>query len=294
MKCNITKTRALTGPAFRWPGSKWTLMRRLLSLFPHHTRYVSLFGGSAADILAKPPSRVEIFNDLSDIVFDFFKVLQDDRSRQRLRRLLDYTPYSRRQFSNCLNILNTNQTDPVLRAWALVTCTQCGYGGIDPNIVSPSGFAARKEGPLQQRWLKVSEHIERVSRRLRGVVIENLEWHHILDRYDGVDTLFYADPPYVHGTRTGGDLYQHEMSDSDHVELLQRLQKTKANVILSGYAHSIYDEILAGWRRIEFPVRCSLSRNQAQARRIEVIWMSFDESGKRLNQAEETQTSAAV
>ena len=59
---------------FVYPGSKWGLMSRYLPLFPEHKTYVSLFGGAAADIARKPPSKVEIYNDIDGDVHNVFQV----------------------------------------------------------------------------------------------------------------------------------------------------------------------------------------------------------------------------
>jgi DNA adenine methylase len=39
--------------------------------------YVERFGGKANVLLRKPPSTVEIFNDLDERVVNFFRVLRD-------------------------------------------------------------------------------------------------------------------------------------------------------------------------------------------------------------------------
>lgn len=44
-------------------------MPRLIGIFPNHDHYVSVFGGSGADILGKPRSRLESYNDLDGHLF---------------------------------------------------------------------------------------------------------------------------------------------------------------------------------------------------------------------------------
>lgn len=83
-------------------------------------------------------------------------------------------------------------------------------------------------------------------------------------------TLIYADPPYMHSTRTSNARYQHELTDEQHKELLQILKAVPANVILSGYRNDLYDTQLAGWWCMDF---------QAMTRggvRTETVWCNFE------------------
>jgi len=85
-------------------------------------------------------------------------------------------------------------------------------------------------------------------------------------------TLIYADPPYLHSTRTSRHRYKHEMTDADHEALLQRLMLCPAHVILSGYPSEMYDSMLKTWHRREI---------QAMTRggvRTEVLWFNFEPS----------------
>ena len=57
---------------FLWYGSKTPIIETLLSLLPPHTTYVEPFGGSAAVLLVKQPSSVEVYNDRDHRLCDFF------------------------------------------------------------------------------------------------------------------------------------------------------------------------------------------------------------------------------
>ena len=76
-----------------------------------------------------------------------------------------------------------------------------------------------------------------------------------LDGYDYAScgrTLIYADPPYLHSTRTSAKRYRHELTEDDHGALLRRLLLAPASFILSGYPSALYDQLLSGWRSREF------------------------------------------
>jgi DNA adenine methylase len=92
------------------------------------------------------------------------------------------------------------------------------------------------------------------------------------DFADAGRVLVYADPPYIRGpgeVRGDRQLYRHEYSRSDHVELITLLRELPCAVMLSGYPSSLYDDLLGDWRKIEF---------QAMTRggpRTECLWMNF-------------------
>jgi DNA adenine methylase len=80
--------------------------------------------------------------------------------------------------------------------------------------------------------------------------------------------LIYCDPPYLHSTR-GKARYRHEFSYADHVEFLQLLRTLPANIAISGYASSLYADMLDDWRCVQF---------QAMTRggvRTEKLWMNY-------------------
>lgn len=88
---------------------------------------------------------------------------------------------------------------------------------------------------------------------------------------DDPDTLIYADPPYLMNTRKGGAIYDFEMTDADHIRLLELLRRAPSMVMISGYRSALYDDALSHFRRIDY---------QAQTRQgpvEECLWMSFPE-----------------
>lgn len=73
--------------------------------------------------------------------------------------------------------------------------------------------------------------------------------------FDGGE-LVYCDPPYLHSTRRRVDLYEHEYTDAQHIELLDAIVQLPCAVIISGYDSSLYRQVLQdrhGWRCVEFP-----------------------------------------
>jgi len=98
------------------------------------------------------------------------------------------------------------------------------------------------------------------------------------DVYTDNEVFIYCDPPYLLSTRTGRSRYKHEMTDDDHVLLLDYLVDCDANIMLSGYPNALYDNLLSDWQSVEF---------QAMTRggvRTEKLWMNYDISTMELHQ----------
>lgn len=86
--------------------------------------------------------------------------------------------------------------------------------------------------------------------------------------YQG-NELVYCDPPYLLQTRSSKRRYRFDYREQDHVALLELLKTLPCHVILSGYASSLYDELLKGWNITELQVM-----NQAGVR-TEKLWFNF-------------------
>lgn len=104
--------------------------------------------------------------------------------------------------------------------------------------------------------------------RLRGVVIENKNAIDVMKNHDTPETLHYVDPPYVSETRDKGTDYRHEMTNEQHRELAAALHNLQGIVIVSGYTCPLYDELFAGWQRVEKSALADGARE-----RTEVLWL---------------------
>ena len=94
--------------------------------------------------------------------------------------------------------------------------------------------------------------------------------HRFLDEFTFEGTeLVYSDPPYLKRTRTSKRRYRFDYEEADHLELLARLAALPCQVMVSGYRSALYEERLAGWRRVEWQVM-----NQGGVR-TECVWFNF-------------------
>lgn len=77
--------------------------------------------------------------------------------------------------------------------------------------------------------IKALELLQEASVRLNRVVIEHLDFEHLLKTYDRTMALFYLDPPYYDAEKYYPDRFQPE----DHTRLKAALDNIKGRFILS-------------------------------------------------------------
>jgi DNA adenine methylase len=258
-------------------------MKLLLPLFPSHSSFVDVFGGSGAVILNKPHSELETFNDADKHIFNLFSVLQDNRLRKQLVQKIEFTPGSNYDFfMKALNILKQPIRIPVEAAWAFLVAASQSICPVHPATLLPSewGYSC-KPHKIGSRTLGLPDAIERVARRFERVQITNWDWRRVLAKFDRPWTLFYLDPPYWPITKTK-EYYAHQMSEADHKEMLATLQTIEGYAMISGYASSLYGGMLLHWRKVIVPSKASAVVTGPKPDRIEIVWMNYRADGTKV------------
>lgn len=257
-------------PVLRWHGGKFRLAPWIVENLPPHRIYCEPFGGAASVLLAKPRSKVEAYNDLDGDVVQLFSVLRDPVLAARLAEVCRLTPYSidewRQSWESC--------SPPVERARRYVFrhWSSFGNGAGGPTLTGFRRCSRGRDGGSHPAmdWTNWPDLVPALVERLRGVVIENRPALEVIDTYDTPDTCFYFDPPYVHSTRSRTDKrYRHELTDADHVALLDRVQSIKGAAVISGYNCPLYAEALRGWHRVT-----RSARTDHGGHAVEVLWIN--------------------
>ena len=263
-----------TRPALRYHGGKWLLAPWIISHFPPHKIYIEPYCGAASVLMRKVRSYDEVINDLEDDVVNLFRVLRVPATRAQLCDALQFTPFSRVEFTEAYEPTE----DLIERARRLVVRSFQGFGSGSFNRNYCTGFraASKQMGrPHSKDWANVPDGLWAVGERLKGVTIESRDALHVIRQQDHPEALFYVDPPYLHSTRPNSNRkqYQFEMTVDDHRALATMLRAVKSKVIVSGYPSELYEQLYAGWKRAECTAQASGQHGRIQ--RTEVLWMNF-------------------
>jgi DNA adenine methylase len=137
---------------------------------------------------------------------------------------------------------------------------------------------SRTRGTINEQanaWLGAVEGLSAVHERLKSVVILNDDALTVIRKEDSPKTLHYLDPPYLHETRSSKDVYEFEMTDEDHRQLLQTIQHVEGSVMLSGYHSALYDDMLADWTLKEFVKPNNSAGGKEKRKMVECLWMNY-------------------
>lgn len=229
-------------------GGKRRLAKKLIALLPEHITYVEPFAGGAQVLFAKPPSQVEVINDLNGDVVNFFRVCQ--HHPDELLRCLKYAVVSRTLYGLL------QQQDPALltdvqRAARFLYLQKNSFGGNVNNqqyhycVLKPSNFNLETIPAL----------IEAASKRLARVQIEAWPYEKILERFDRPSSVFYLDPPYV-----GVSLYKFNFADADFALLAERLSRIQGKFLLSINDHPVAREAFGRFHMRQIPISYTSAR----------------------------------
>lgn len=263
----------------KWHGGKTYLAPRILELMPDHVHYVEPFFGGGAVLFRKPPELIEkhseVINDIYGDLVNFWKVLQSPDLFPEFERIANLTPFGEPTWKEACSI---ESEDPVTRAVAFFVQYRQSRQGLGKAFATMSRSRTRR-GMNEQvsSWLSAVEGLPEAHERLKRVVIFNEQAAKLIRREDDPNTLFYCDPPYLSETRAVKNAYSHEMSEAEHLELIETLGSIQGKFILSGYPHPMYKmaEIRFGWRCEEIEIDNKASSAKTKPIKTECLWMNF-------------------
>ena len=248
----------------KYPGAKNRLAPWIVSHIPPHKVYCEPFLGSGAVFLNKEPAYNEILNDLDDDIYNFFKAVRENP--EGLCKLIEATPYSRTEYSAVYMDEPVSDLEQARRF--AVKCWQ-GFGcGNKYKNGYRRGIGAASPNPAKA-WAKLPDTIRLSTERLKNAQIEHKDALELISDLYGEDTFIYIDPPYLQDTRKKY-LYNHEMTDEQHVELLRVVKESSCKIMISAYENELYNEQLKGWRKEHKSTTAECSR-----KRTETLYMNY-------------------
>ena len=260
-----------------WYGGKYYMANDIIELFPEHKMFVEGFGGAGHIIFKKKPSDMEVYNDLHSGLYLLFKLLRENN--EELIKAIQLTPYSRKEFMTDNKgswKTETNDIEKVRKFYVEIMQAVGGKGG----WCYAKSKSRRGMCQSVSRWLgNIDENMPDLIERLRELQIENLDVIELIKKYDTENTLFYLDPPYIHETRSAQKMYDYEMSNEKHIELVNTLLHIKGKVILSGYEHEIYKPLEdTGWQKVllgDYAKRSQKSNDGELDKGQEFVWINY-------------------
>ena len=247
----------------KYPGSKWKVAEWIVNHFPPHKVYCEPYFGSGGVFFTKQPSYIETINDINGDVVNLFKVCRERPAE--LAAAIAMTPFARDEYVNCYEITG----DDVERARRTLVRHHQSFGTTNSNKNSWRNGQTANSPRCAAVWKQLPQIILDVCDRLKDAQIENVDALQLIERYNDADTLLYLDPPYLQNIRKR-NMYACEMTDKQHIELLELILKRKSKVIISAYDNELYNEYLKGWYTAE-----KNTVAQAGKHRVEKIHMNY-------------------
>lgn len=281
-----------------WYGGKMHNLKLLYSLMPTDIYHlIDLFGGGGSVSLNAYAS-MKTYNDLDNRVYTFFKVCRE--RPEELQRMLEWTLHSQREHAEACEAMKSEPpesgsdaeleyarqflvvaTQSFARLAQTATTKQFSFAGARANgKAPPPEFESLTDSGacnITRNFVSKTSNLHRLAGELRKMQVMNEPALRLIERADSPHAFFYADPPYVHSTRTSSNEYSNEMTDEDHRELCEALNGIEGRAMVSGYPSALYDELLKGWRAHTFE-----KLTAKNGKRTEVVWMNYDDFGKRL------------
>ena len=198
-----------------WIGGKKLLRKQIIEQFPdYYERYVEVFGGAGWVLFRKEQKGMEVYNDVNGELVNLFRCVK--YHPEALQKELDGILMSRELFFDAV-AERRGMTDIQRAARQFIVIKESFGSSLDSFGVRPRNMK------------KAVDFIQVASGRLTTVVIENLDFEHLIKTYDRPGTLFYLDPPYYDAEK----YYPDRFMSADHERLWDTLERIKGKFILS-------------------------------------------------------------
>lgn len=213
-------------PPAPWLGGKSKLASLIVSrieAIPHDIYCEPFVGMGGVFFRRRTCPRVEVINDYSRDVTTFFRVLQRHENAL-IEEMLRWRISGRVEFDR-LRSLDPDHLTDLGRAARFYYLQRLAFGG-----KIGGAFGITRGGLGSFNIIGQRRVLNKIHRRMSGVLIECLSYEDFITRYDRPEVLFYLDPPYFNGENDYG---KGMFARKDFAKLAELLAVIKGRFLLS-------------------------------------------------------------
>ena len=166
-------------------GGKSRAAAAIIERIPSHKTYAEVFGGAAWVLFKKPPSKLEILNDLDRHLMNFYRI-----TKHHLEPLVEEVAAlqpGRDFFYHLREEIERPALTDIQRAAAYYYVQRHAFAG-RPRIPSLATSPGR---PVRCRAAVARRILPQVAERLKEVMLENLPWDRFIKLYDTPGDLLF-------------------------------------------------------------------------------------------------------
>lgn len=243
-----------------WVGGKKLLRKKILEQFPENgmfNRYIEVFGGAGWILFASDRhAMIEVYNDINGNLVNLFRCTK--YHPEALQQELRFVLMSREQFFNAKEQMEIKSLTDIQRAARFFVLIKENFG---TDLKTFGVRAKNMENAI--------DYISTISKRLNNVVIENLNFEHVIKTYDKKDALFYLDPPYYAAEKYYLDKFE------DHAKLREVLYGIKGKFLLSYNDCEFIRKLYDGYKIIEVERQHNLVQGEKKPRYKELLIKNY-------------------
>lgn len=178
-----------------YKGSKVKYAKHILELIKKskHTTYVEPFCGGLSLLLSKPPSKIEIVNDISSQLINLIRVIQSNPLEfiGHCRKMVN----SRQEYWKAYpkDLTTLKKYDPILEAAKFFFRVYLSFGN---QIYTGFAYGKTQKCTNYDQFLSSLGTIVALSDRLKDVTVLNYDYVKIFQKFNHPKALFVLDPPY--------------------------------------------------------------------------------------------------
>lgn len=176
-----------------WCGGKSLSAKKIVELMPEHFCYVEAFFGAGWIFYSKPPSKVEVVNDVNGELINFWRVIQ--RQPEKFLERSKYEMYSRDLFHEYYKDFYSGEhyklsdLEKAFRFFCMIKeAFASGFG---------KGWGYGQSRNQANAFFNEFKLVDEVAKRLKYCQIDNKDFQSVIEDYDNATTLVVVDPPYI-------------------------------------------------------------------------------------------------